>query len=1192
MSYNQYQSHDQSLKREDQMTDVSKLHDVKADQSLGQRERVKQGGWVNVEEDEHHGSEPSTMHSLDRLDAHDKSPEKVSSIHEGMAPGNLQHDASEALHKGWEKASDTIAQGVEVVKRIIMSELPPQEGSGLPQGDLKEKAQDLSNKASEKYDEVKEKIQANLGDMKESAKESSNQATDKAQEAKDQFKQQGQELKGQAEDFANKGTQQMEQFSSQSGSTQQWQPSEQMKQTASQKLGEYKEKFNQKAQEFQGSQSQGQKSFSKDESEAIIKIEQGKEASSSNEKIHEIEDLSQQLNQKVEELKKSAHVPTGGANETIIIIQQGEQGAPAQQSQFSQGEQNLSGKINEKAQDLKQSFKQSFQPSGPQQQSQEFSGQQRPKLGKRDEQQWRYQQSQESSGQEQQERPKLGKRDEQQWRYQQQGPSGSQQGQEFSGQEQQQRPKLGKRDEQQWRYQQSEGQQNESGPSMTEQISSKAQELKEGFKQGYEKGLGHPSSESQGLGDKIKQKASEIKDTYKENLQEFSKPSQEEHPHHESEHHLTIESKSFRPSAESKHLVEEQLLHQGGQSDQGQNKQQESQQSSKAGFKPLNEAKDFAKQAINKMENLSEQATTSFNERLQGEGQDQGKGQSEQKPAETHDEFGNLRTGPPPAEMTETITYHPREIRGYEIEYVPKDEAEHQQAQPQGQQRQQKQQRKGSQNQESGSNQKEGSQSLKDRIPDKIQEGIQEARDTIQNLKEGSEQSGTHDERVPLVDRIQHGIEGVAHTIQTIRGFFKPGHGSAEQQEVTHDEVGNLRTGPPPAEMTETITYHPRDIRGYKVEYVPKNETEHQQSGSQQGQGQSQEAESEQHHYEYRRGNYLVEYTEKAHHEGESKQQGQESQEGVSGKASELSNIISQQAEVLKTKYSALGGKAQSQEKELSGKASELSNIISQQADTLKDKYSALGGKGQSEEKGQEQSQESYSEEKQGGSFVSRLIGKFTHGKEELHQKEQQAAGSIQGASQDLSKKAEAAKEKVMPASQESHSEEKQAGFVSRIMGKFSHGKGESTEETSTEQNQSVFEKIQGKFQGKEKGEEVDKQGFRKVHDGFNETVDELKHEQNQEFIEQVHLANENPFEPLATKQAQTILPSTNIDMVGGDLREITSDFKEEDQEMVDFRGEEEAGQSQHRGLMQKMKAELFSKFGRENKENVESSEK
>jgi len=517
--------------------------------------------------------------------------------------------------------------------------------------------------------------------------------------------------------------------------------------------------------------------------------------------------------------------------------------------------------------------------------------------------------------------------------------------------------------------------------------------------------------------------------------------------------------------------------------------------------------------------------------------------------------------------MTENITYHPRDIRGYEIEYVPKNESEEQQPKSQSQQGQAK-----------------------------SQEG--------QGSEQQQSQSGTHDERVPLIDRIQHGIEGVSHTIQTIKGLFhKTGPASAEHQasteksSETHDEYGNLRTGPAPAEMTETITYHPRDIRGYEIEYVPKNESEGQQakSQSQQGQAKSQQGQGseQQHHYEYRRGNKIVEYIEKEHHEGESQQKGQESQGMLSGKASELSNIISQQAENLKHKYSALGSKAQPKEQKeqeskaglsekASEKASELSNIISQQADNLKNKYSALGEKKQESQgeladkasewshtlpkhsevlKAQEEShesQEGHGEEKQAG-FVSRIIGKFTHGKEEQEHTHKAPAGG------------------------------QEAGLVSRIMGKFSHGKGESTEETSTEQNQSMFEKLQGKFQGKEKGEEVDKQGFRKVHDGFSETVDELKHEQNEEFIEQVQAVNENPFEPLATKQAFNVAPTSNVDNVGGDLKGMTSDFKEEDQEMIDYRGEEE-GQS--KSFMQKMKTGLLSKFGRENKENVESADK
>ena len=67
---------------------------------------------------------------------------------------------------------------------------------------------------------------------------------------------------------------------------------------------------------------------------------------------------------------------------------------------------------------------------------------------------------------------------------------------------------IGKRDEQQWRYQQSESQ--PSGQGISDKIckyslicilltftAEKAQELKEGFRQGFEKGFEQPSSQPQ-----------------------------------------------------------------------------------------------------------------------------------------------------------------------------------------------------------------------------------------------------------------------------------------------------------------------------------------------------------------------------------------------------------------------------------------------------------------------------------------------------------------------------------------------------------------------------------------------------------------------------------------------------------------------------------------------------------------------
>lgn len=90
-----------------------------ARQSFEQKERAKPGD-IDIDHDtEHH--EGSTLNTL-----------------ENLSSSNIDQDAAEILHKGWEKTTDKIAQGVEVVKRLIMQELPPVEGENL-----KEKAENL-----------------------------------------------------------------------------------------------------------------------------------------------------------------------------------------------------------------------------------------------------------------------------------------------------------------------------------------------------------------------------------------------------------------------------------------------------------------------------------------------------------------------------------------------------------------------------------------------------------------------------------------------------------------------------------------------------------------------------------------------------------------------------------------------------------------------------------------------------------------------------------------------------------------------------------------------------------------------------------------------------------------------------------------------------------------------------------------
>jgi len=1381
---------DKSLKREDELTDVSKLPSSQIDQSLGQRERVKQGG-ASAEEDFHQGSQPSTMHSLSLENLDDNSLGKVQQGSMSWAEGQLsdrenrlsnkkstlsprpaeEMSSSEILHKGWEKATDTIAQGVEVLKRVVMQELPPEQESQGQQGtqDLKQAGQELANKASEKLDQVKEKVESKIQDVKESAQETSNKAAEKTSEAKEQIKQQGEsgqfdqakeKAESKVQDFKQGAQEASSQIKEQEPSTQsstkhfssraseqtnlirdkegykpeEWNPTSEMRDTAREKLGEYKEKFEQKQQNIP-SQTSG--------SETVIKIEHGKEkelGSKPAERVKEIEDLSQQLNKKIEELKKTTEAqPASG--DTIIIIQQGgQQSSGTDLSQLRGSEKTLTQKITEKAEDLKEGFKQNLQGS------QESQEQQRPKLGKRDEQQWRNQEgeSQESQESQGQQRPKLGKRDEQQWKNQQ---GESQESQESQGE---QRPKLGKRDEQQWRNQQGENQPKEQG--LTDKISEKAQELKQGFKQGFEKGFGQEGSQPQGekqmnyqqgesqlnqggpsmtekLTSKIQEKAQDVKEVAKsgmENIQKGleNKLPQQQHGHHESEHHLTTESKSFKPSAQGRSLVEKELLkgtEQGGQKQTQSSQQLREEQASFIGdFSHLfksGQAKQgkssFLPSSKKSQQNLAKTAPKGENKSAESKrprqrkpmkaktqnkgnkGQQGGKklssqdalrrqqasfigdythlfksseimkelsrnarqGKSTFLPSSKRFEQNQARTAPSgkgkiatsrrprqrkpmksraqnrnnkgqqnkgrlsaeqkqhmeqisfkgdfthffksldvmkavarnarqgkstflpsserfknnqlhslraPDQMVETITYHPRDIRGYQIQYVPK-------------------------------------------------QGVEESKPLTEQIQE----------RVPLIDKIQHGLEGVSQSIQTIKGLFKPGKkGSQENQksqqkgqetrkfqqrnqgsrrgpqEQKSEKQGDekIKTEAPPKEMVENITYHPRDIKGYQVEYVPKEEL---------------------HHYEYKRGNYIVEYVEKGHTENKESESKEKEQTAESKSTEERVPLLDR----VKGFFSHGENKAQEGSEQLKDKTQEsseqlkektqegpeqLKNILADQAEVLKTKYRGL--QNDQPATGVEESQES--SETKGPSLLSRVQGglhgltdKLSHGMSSLKSGKEQEKGQ-----EKEQEKVESPREKIyefkpVPKGQEKQEEKiedkqslmskmsgKLTGGLDTIKGKFTSGKQEeSLEETSTEKNQSLLEKIQGKFQGKEKGEEVDKEGFKKVHDGFTETVDELKQEQNAEFHEQLQTVNENPFEPLGTKQAANIdQPLGHTELVGGDLKEMTSDFHPEKKDLIEDQDEKTQG----KGLLQKMKEGIFSRFKHEDKENVELSEK
>jgi len=317
----------------------------------------------------------------------------------------------------------------------------------------------MKDTARDKLDQYKEKFSQKVRDFQASkSRPEARQISGRISEAKDKIKGQIQEAKQSLPDMSSQSQEQQGSARPQQFEQREFSGSESQPQGSqiSDKLGELKDKavgqFQEAKQSVQNMSSQGsQQSGSQQGSEQVYKIEHKEQSAiSSTDKIQEIENLSQQLNEKVEELKKSAQLPSANAGDTIIIIQQGgSQGIP----QPSESGQGISEKISEKAQDVKESIKQTIQP-------------------------------QESQGQ--QERPKLGHRDEQQWRLQQ----GEGQSQESQGQ--QERPKLGKRDEQQWRHRQ------ESGPSMSEKISEKGQELKQGFKQGFEKGHEQASSHLQG----------------------------------------------------------------------------------------------------------------------------------------------------------------------------------------------------------------------------------------------------------------------------------------------------------------------------------------------------------------------------------------------------------------------------------------------------------------------------------------------------------------------------------------------------------------------------------------------------------------------------------------------------------------------------------------------------------------------
>jgi len=1132
---------------------------------------------------------------------------------ENLSSSNLDHhEAGEIIHRGFEKATDKIAAGVEVVKRLLMQELPPVEG-----GNLMEKAENLKDVASEKIQEVKEKVEEKVESVKETSQEKTEEKVESVKETSQNFSSRPQQSGVQR---GARTSSQTDLYRSGSGSETTWEPTQEMKDIAREKLGEFKERFQQGGEAQRESASPPQ--------ESAVLFEQGKEKElnpSSEDKLHEIEDLSLQLNKKVEELKKSAGMPTNQTGETIIIIQEG--GVVPQQGQFQFAES------------------QSFAGS----QSQE---QQRPMLGHRGEQEWRNQeqqgQSQEQGQNQEQQRPMLGHRGEQEWRNQQE------QGQN----QEQQRPKLGHRGEQEWRN--SEGP-SEEGQSIPDKISQKAQEIKEGFNKSVEKASSNmPSQESQSqpnegersltgkLGDKIKEKvsdkANELKDSYQSNLQEIERKAEQrwsEQPkeHHESEHHLTTESQSFRPSTESRSLPKQELP-----STEGHHESEHHLNPNAESFQPSRQSKSLLKKELGGQgsqqgqENLESQ-TSNLRQTLEGQASNlkgklgeaaeqikekvlptgqEGQGQSlKQQIVDKVDEVAEKimpldeaekqynesqekeQTSAPPAEIHETITYHPQEIRGYEIEYVPKHQSE----------------------------------------GDKSQ-----SKDQEESQSKSEEESMPLQERIPFLDRVVHSFENANQSYQNMKGLFT--HSQGGQGEQTSEETGyhaeHLRTGAPPAEIHENITYHPRDIRGYEVEYVPKNhnESEGSESHSQGSQNRSKSSQKQTPPVELKetityhprdiRG-YEVEYVPKSHKEGDHSEGQVSEQESSQQSGSErvplldkvqqgLGNIRGffhhSQSEAKDTVSKApekISEKVSDKTTEVSGKSSELSKILESQAEVLKTKYSALRDDqphGEELVTGQKNVE---GQESQGGKglfgrvsgAIHNITDKFSHGASNIEGKITETKDKVVG--KEEPKKAESPREKIYEFHPEAkkveekekstESQEKQPGFVSRISGTFSHGlegvkerfhhsNKEESNETSTEKNQSVFEKIQGKIQGKQTGEEVDKQGFKKVHDGFSETVDELKHEQNEQFLEQVHVVNENPFEPLRTKQAALIdHPVTNTELVGGNLKKMTANFDESNQEMI-----QEEDDEKKRGLLQKMKDGLFSKFSHGNKENEESA--
>jgi len=284
-----------------------------ASQSVEQRDRVKQGG-LDIDHDLEH-PEGSTMGTL--------------SV-ENLSSNNLDHhEAGEILHRGFEKATDKIAAGVEVVKRLIMQELPPVEGENLM-----EKAANLKDIASEKVQEVKEKVEEKVETTKEVSQEKVEEKVETAKGvSQEKVEEKVESAKESSQDFVSRRqgsdmqrgartSPQTDLYRSGSGSEITWEPTQEMKDIARGKLGEFKERFQQGGEAQRDSSPQ----------ESPVLFEQGKEKalnSRSEDKLHEIEDLSLQLNQKVEELKKSAGMPTNQAGETIIIIQEGTPGVTA-----------------------------------------------------------------------------------------------------------------------------------------------------------------------------------------------------------------------------------------------------------------------------------------------------------------------------------------------------------------------------------------------------------------------------------------------------------------------------------------------------------------------------------------------------------------------------------------------------------------------------------------------------------------------------------------------------------------------------------------------------------------------------------------------------------------------------------------------------------------------------------------------